>query len=84
MIDDRIMSPVKRRIEIGDLRKLRKARQQSADRREIVRLMKRSERGQACEIGEDLIVDQHRPVIVGTAMDHAMGPLQWARIAEYH
>ena len=63
---------MKRRIEAGDLRKLRNARQQSADRREIVRLVKRSERGQAREIGEDLIVDQHRPVIVWAAMDHAM------------
>ena len=71
VIDDRIMPPVKRRIEAGDLGKLRKARQQSADRRQIVRLVKGSKRGQARDC-EDLIVDQHRPAIVWAAMDDAM------------
>jgi hypothetical protein len=72
VIDDRIMPPVKCRVEAGDLWKFWKARQQSANRREVVGLVKGSKRGQTCKPCKDFIVDQHGFVIVGTAVDHTM------------
>ena len=48
MVRDRVMRAVKRGVETGHLRKIRKIGQQGADRRQIVRLMKRRQRTMNC------------------------------------
>ena len=59
-------------IEAGDLRQSRVARAQLADRRQIVGLMQRRQRRIALQTRQHLIVDQHRTVVVGAAMDDTM------------
>ena len=72
VVRDRVVVAVKRGIEAGDLRKRRKVGQQRADRRQIMRLMQRRQRDEPLQPRHDAMIDQHRPVIVRTAMNDAM------------
>src|SRR3981189_2834891 len=72
VICDRVMRTVKRGIEAGYLRKSWKMGQKWADRRQVMRLMKRGQRNEPLQPGYDAMVDQHRPVIIRTAMNDAM------------
>ena len=72
VVSDRVMGAVKRGVEAGHLWKVRKIGQKRADRRQVMRLMKRSQRNEPLQSGHDAMVDQHRPVIVRTAMNDAM------------
>ena len=61
---------MKRGIEAGDLRQLRPALEQQADRREVVRLMQRRERHELFEHGDDIGVEPHRLRILHAAVHH--------------
>ena len=50
MVRDRAVTAVERSVETGDLRQLRTAREQRADRRQIVRLVERRQRDVALEM----------------------------------
>ena len=66
------MAAMKRRVEAGDLRKLRLSLQQRADRAEIVRLMERRERRESLKPLEHNIVDESRLAEVRAAMHYTM------------
>ena len=72
MIGDRAVTAMECRIEARDLRQLREARPDAADRREVVGLMQRRQRTQGLQFLEDLVVDQDRPVMVRSSVDHPM------------
>src|SRR6516225_2240890 len=72
MIRHGTMSAMKCGIEAGNLRQLRATRKQRADRREIVGLVQRRQRNVTFESCQHLLIDEHRPVIVGAAMNDAM------------
>ncbi|MGY4315615.1 hypothetical protein ACVWW1_004942 [Bradyrhizobium sp. JR3.5] len=72
MIGDRAVRAVKRSVETGDLRQCRKAGEDRADRRQIVRLMQRCEADEPVQAGDHPVVNQDRPVEVRTAVHHAM------------
>jgi hypothetical protein len=56
-------------IETGNLGKLWKAREDRADRRQIVRLMQRRQRRVSFKIGDNVAVDQDRPIVFWAAVD---------------
>ena len=72
MVRERVMVAMKRGVEAGDLRQRRKILQQRADRRQIVGLMQRRQRGEALEARHDGGVDQDRTGVVRPAMDDPM------------
>ena len=72
VIRDRAVAAMERGVEAGNLRQMRKTRENGADRREIVRLVQRRERDIALKIGEHLVVDQNRTVVIGAAMHDAV------------
>src|SRR3977135_467953 len=72
VVSDRVMRAVKRGVETGHLRKSWKIGQKRPDRGQVMRLMKRGQRDEPLQPGYDAVVDQHRPVIVRTAMNDAM------------
>ena len=63
---------MERGIETGDLRQFREARQNRADRREIVGLMQRRQRNIALKLGQHGAVDEDRLVVIRAAMNDAM------------
>ena len=69
---ERRVGAVERGVEAGDLRQLRRALQQRADRREVVRLVQRRERHELLELRHDRGVDADRRGVVGAAVDDAM------------
>src|SRR5882762_6905605 len=72
VVSDGVMGAVKRGVETCHLRKGWKICQKRADRCQVMRLMKRGKRNEPLQPGYDAMVDQHRPVIVRTAMNDAM------------
>ena len=66
------MAAMKRRIEAGDLRKLRLSLQQRADRAKIVRLMERRKRRESLKPLEHNIVDEVGSLKVRAAMHYTM------------
>src|SRR5258707_9701250 len=72
VVSDRVMRAVKRGVETRQLRKSWKIGQKRPDRGQVMRLMKRGQRDEPLQPGYDAVVDQHRPVIVRTAMNDAM------------
>ena len=72
VVRQRIVAAVEGGVEAGDLRQVGGARENGADRREIVRLVQRRQRHIAFELGQHLVVDQDRPVVVRAAMHDAM------------
>jgi hypothetical protein len=72
VVGQSVVIAVKRGIEAGDLRKAWKIFQERADRRQVVRLMQRRQRCITLQPAHHVMVDQHRPVVVGTAVDHPM------------
>ena len=79
VVGERAVAAMEGGIEAGDLRQVGRAREQRADRREIVRLVQRRQRDVAFEMREHLVVDQHRPVVVGAAVHDAMADGDRAR-----
>ena len=71
-IGRRGMAAMERGVEAGDLRQLRKALADRADRRKVVRLVQRRERHEALELRDHLVVDQNRLRVDRPAMDDAM------------
>ncbi len=72
VVRERAVAAMEGRIETSDLRQVRKARPNGTDRSEVVGLMQGRERNEALQARNHVVVDQDRPVIVRTAMDHAM------------
>src|SRR5262249_16225756 len=72
VIRQRAMATVKCRVEAGDLRQLRAALKKCQDRREVVWLMKRRERGVARELRGNLRGYPHGAIEVRAAMDNTM------------
>jgi hypothetical protein len=63
---------VKRRVEAGDLRQLRRPFEKAAHRRQVVRLMQRGEWNQLFECGHHARIDEHRPRVFKTAVHNTM------------
>src|SRR6188472_301353 len=72
MIGERPVAAMKGGIKTGDLRQVRKALEEQADGREIVWLVKRSEGNVTLEFGKHVVVNQHRPIVFGSAVDDAV------------
>ena len=72
VVGKRAVAAMKGGVEAGDLRQIRKARADRADRRQVVGLMQRRERNVALESRKHVVVDQDRPIVVRAAMDDAM------------
>ena len=72
MIGHGPVAAVKRGIETGDLRQFREARQNRADRREIVGLMQRRQRNIALKLGQHSAVDADWLVVIRAAVDDTM------------
>ena len=67
-----VMAAMKGRVETSDLRQRRKVRKKRFDRCQIVRLVKRRQGTEALELRHDAVIDQCRPVIVGSTMNNAV------------
>src|SRR5882762_5566386 len=72
VVCDRVMRTVKRGVEAGHLRKGWKIGQKRTDRCQVMRLMKRGQRNEQLKPRYDAGVDQHRSVVVWTAMNDMM------------
>ena len=72
MIGQCAVAAMKRRIETGDLRKVREAGQDRSDRRQIVGLVKRRQRNVAFQSRQHVLIDPNRPVVVRAAVYDAM------------
>ena len=63
---------MKRSIEAGDLRNLRRALHHCTDRGEVVRLMQRRERDKTIERRKQRLIHSHRLRVLHSAMDDAV------------
>ena len=72
VVRDLVVIAVKGRVEAGDLRQCGKSGKQSADWRQIMRLMQGRERSEMLQTRDHAMIDQHGPVVIGTAMHDAM------------
>ena len=72
MVRKRVVIAMKCGIETGDLRQRREVAQERPDRREVMRLMQRRQRGVALQPRHHRMIDQHRACMVRPAMDDAM------------
>src|SRR5205807_1194541 len=72
MIGNRAVTTMEGRIEARYLRHIRPAFQQRADRSEVVRLMQRREAGELFQLGQYLLIDHNRLVVVRTAVYNTM------------
>ena len=75
-----VMVAVKRSVEAGDLRQRGEIGKKRTDRRQIVGLMKRRKRREALQTRNHAMVDQHGPVVIGTAMDDPMADGERAQL----
>src|SRR5579863_4111136 len=68
----RTVPAMKRSIETGNLREVRRAREKRADRCKIIRLVKGRKRNVTFKMIENAGVDQNRPVVCRTAVHDPM------------
>jgi hypothetical protein len=69
---DRRIRPVRGGVEAGDLRHVRQALEQRANRRQVVRLVQRCKRHELVQLRDDGSVQSHGRRKVGPAVHHAM------------
>ena len=70
------LAAMERRVEAGDLRKMRRRGGDRLDRRKVVRLVQRRQRHQAGELGQNVGIDARRRGELHAAMDDAMAERQ--------
>ena len=80
VVRDFVVVAVKGRVEAGDLRQSGKIGEQRADRRQIVGLMQRRKRREPLQTRDHAMVDQHGPIIIGTAMHDPMADGERAQL----
>ncbi len=73
---------VKRRVEAGDLRQFRRAREQRPDRRQVVRLVQRRKRDVLFERGQDRRIDADGLRVLDSAVHHAVADAGQAVLGE--
>ena len=80
VVRDLVVVAVKGRVEAGDLGQSGKFGKQDSDRRQIVGLMQRRKCREPLQTRDHAMVDQHRAIVVGTAMDDPMADGERAQL----
>ncbi|CFN72128.1 Uncharacterised protein [Bordetella pertussis] len=71
-VGQRRVGAVEGRVEAGHLRDVRPALADHADGRKVVGLVQRRQRGEIVQLRQHVVVDQHRRIVLGAAMHHAV------------
>ena|ERR1700686_3166771 len=79
VVSDLVVVAMKGGVEAGDLRQSREIGEQRTNRRQVVGLMQRRERGKPLQTCDHTMVDHHGTIVIGTTMDDPMADGEWTQ-----